>query len=96
MSGFSRRIISTTASMSVVELKARFCVVTPSRAARSLICRRLSSPETYRMRAPEEMVWQICSSRVDLPMPGSPLSKTTDPGTMPPPSTRLSSPIPVR
>ena len=70
--------------------------LTWSRSARSLICRRLSSPETYRMRAPEEMVWQICSSRVDLPMPGSPLSKTTEPGTMPPPSTRLSSPIPVR
>ncbi len=30
-----------------------------------------------------------------LPMPGSPPSSVTDPGTMPPPSTRSSSPIPV-
>ena len=32
---------------------------------------------------------------VDLPIPGAPPSSTTDPGTMPPPSTRSSSPIPV-
>jgi hypothetical protein len=35
------------------------------------------------------------SSRVDLPMPGSPASSTTAPGTMPPPSTRSSSSRPV-
>ena len=33
-----------------------------------------------------------CSS-VLLPMPGSPLISTTEPGTMPPPSTRLNSPM---
>ena len=32
---------------------------------------------------------------VDLPMPGEPPSRTTEPGTSPPPSTRSSSPIPV-
>ena len=32
-------------------------------------------------------------SSVHLPMPGSPLISTTEPGTMPPPSTRLSSPM---
>ena len=36
-----------------------------------------------------------CSSSVDLPMPGSPPSSTSDPGTMPPPSTRSNSPMPV-
>ena len=36
-----------------------------------------------------------CSSSVDLPMPGSPPSSTSDPGTMPPPSTRSNSSIPA-
>src|SRR5918995_5762319 len=36
-----------------------------------------------------------CSSSVDFPMPGSPPSSTREPGTIPPPSTRSSSPIPV-
>src|SRR5689334_20158257 len=42
------------------------------------------------------MVAAICRSRVDFPMPGSPPMRTSDPGTMPPPSTRSSSDIPVR
>ena len=33
---------------------------------------------------------------VDLPMPGDPPINTSDPGTKPPPSTRSSSPMPVR
>ena len=33
---------------------------------------------------------------VDLPMPGEPPSRTSEPGTRPPPSTRSSSPMPVR
>ena len=36
-----------------------------------------------------------CSSSVDLPMPGSPPSSTSEPGTMPPPSTRSNSPMPL-
>ena len=36
-----------------------------------------------------------CSSSVLLPMPGSPPSNVTEPGTTPPPSTRSSSPMPV-
>ena len=36
-----------------------------------------------------------CSSRVDLPTPGSPPSTVTDPATSPPPSTRSSSGSPV-
>ena len=32
---------------------------------------------------------------MDLPTPGSPESKTTAPGTMPPPRTRSNSPTPV-
>ena len=38
------------------------------------------------------MVWV---SKVDLPMPGSPPSRVTEPCTRPPPSTRSSSPMPV-
>src|SRR5579875_894830 len=34
------------------------------------------------------------SASVDLPTPGSPPIKTSDPGTSPPPSTRSTSPIP--
>ena len=100
MSGLVRWMDSTTASMLVVELKCRCGVSTPRREARSLICRRLSSPDTYKICGaaccPPSILWQICSSRVDLPMPGSPLSRMTEPGTMPPPSTRLSSCIRVR
>src|SRR5690606_26463609 len=36
-----------------------------------------------------------CSSRVDLPMPGSPPIRMAEPGTRPPPVTRSSSAIPV-
>src|SRR6266508_1881880 len=36
-----------------------------------------------------------CSSRVDFPMPGSPPTSTTDPGTMPPPRTKSNSRRPV-
>src|SRR5690606_7960843 len=36
-----------------------------------------------------------CSSKVDLPMPGSPPIRQTPPGTMPPPNTRSTSPRPV-
>ena len=36
-----------------------------------------------------------CSSSVLLPMPGSPASRVTEPGTRPPSSTRSSSPTPV-
>ena len=35
------------------------------------------------------------SSRVDLPIPGSPPTRINDPGTRPPPRTRSSSPMPV-
>ncbi len=38
------------------------------------------------------MAW---SSSVDLPMPGSPPTRSAEPGTNPPPQTRSSSAIPV-
>jgi len=41
------------------------------------------------------MVAAHCSSRVDLPIPGSPPISTALPGTSPPPSARSNSAIPV-
>ena len=38
----------------------------------------------------------VCSNKVDLPIPGSPPIRVIEPGTMPPPSTRLSSLSAVR
>ena len=66
------------------------------RAARSLTCRTDSSPVIYKTVCWLEMAPHSCSSMVDLPTPGSPLSNTTPPSTMPPPSTRSSSEMPVR
>src|SRR6267143_852144 len=56
-----------------------------------------SSPETYSVAMP----WLSsraahCMRSVDLPMPGSPPTRTTEPGTMPPPSTKSNSANPVR
>src|SRR5699024_2122168 len=39
---------------------------------------------------------ETCKSKVDFPIPGSPPIKTRDPGTTPPPRTRLNSSKPVR
>ena len=68
----------------------------PSRSARSRTCWADSSAVTTRQRLPAlarpASAW---SSRVDFPIPGSPPSRVTDPGTSPPWSTRSSSPIDV-
>ena len=64
-----------------------------SRSARRRTCCALSSALTYSVR------WghlaRSCSKSVLLPMPGSPPSSVTDPGTSPPPNTRSSSARPV-
>ena len=59
-----------------------------------------SSPLTYSTRrspcSPERAARAATSSsRVDLPMPGSPATSTTEPGTRPPPRTRSNSGTPV-
>ena len=64
----------------------------PTRRARSPSCSADSSPEQYSAAdsgLPHR--WATCSARVDLPIPGSPPSSTTDPGTRPPPRTRSTS-----
>ena len=60
------------------------------RSARSFSCRALSSPDMYSTRR-SGMRSTVCSTSVLFPMPGSPPSNTSDPGTSPPPNTRFSS-----
>jgi hypothetical protein len=68
----------------------------PRRRERNATWAPLSSPVTYRVFCPLRCSESsACSSRVDLPMPGSPPISTTPPSTMPPPSTRSSSSWPV-
>ena len=95
MSGFTASTLSMIASISVSASSISSSLSTCSRAARSLICCSDSSPDTYRTCAVFPRYEQICSSSVDLPIPGAPPTNTSDPTTPPPPSTRSSSPIPV-
>ena len=74
----------------------------PMRDARMRTCACDSSPEIYStvLRSVANAVSlatlpAVSSSNVDLPMPGSPAISVTDPGTMPPPSTRSNSENPV-
>src|SRR4051812_2104131 len=55
-----------------------------------------SSALTYSTRVPSRAARDATSSsRVDLPTPGSPLSRIAAPGTTPPPSTRSNSAMPL-
>ena len=65
------------------------------RFARSLIWARDSSPDTYSTCFSAESRWHTCRRSVDFPIPGSPPTRTREPGTIPPPSTRSSSSSPV-
>ena len=69
----------------------------PSRSARSRTCwrRLLGGDEQARGCRAAPCAASTWSSSVDLPMPGSPPSSVTEPGTSPPPSTRSSSATPV-
>ena len=67
----------------------------PRRTARPATWASDSSPVTYSDGRVCDICAIACSSRVDLPMPGSPPTSTTAPSTSPPPSTRSNSPMPV-
>ncbi len=71
-------------------------VLTPILSALILIWDADSSPETYKIFIP---IWPkfsaICSSKVDLPIPGSPPTRTSEPLTSPPPKTTFNSAMPV-
>jgi len=96
------RLVSVTSIRFSGGLKLRPLSLVPiRRTARILICRSDSSPETYStvlasyfVRANSAAISMvICSTSVDLPMPGSPPTSTIDPGTTPPPNTRANSEI---
>ena len=95
MSGFTSPNALSISSRSVSDKTYRFSLSTRSRSARILSCCSDSSPETYKIFCDFPRYAQICSNSVDLPMPGAPPTKTSDPFTPPPPSTRSSSPSPV-
>uniref|UniRef100_A0A2P2JNM7 Uncharacterized protein n=1 Tax=Rhizophora mucronata TaxID=61149 RepID=A0A2P2JNM7_RHIMU len=84
-------------SMSVLEYKKRLSVAISMRSALFPICSTLSSPDTYTTGAgsplscPSAIIAAICNTNVLFPTPGSPPTKTKDPGTRPPPSTLATS-----
>ena len=87
---------ATTAATSDSAARNTCGLTDPIRSARARTCSTLSSPVTYRARTPRAATdATTCSSRVDLPTPGSPASRITAPGTTPPPRTRSSSAMPV-
>src|SRR5262245_48186591 len=93
--GFDLLIASSTRSASVsVRRNNSDPLATPSRSDRNLICEADSSPLTYSTSPPftSEAIWSI---RVDFPIPGSPPTSTTEPGTIPPPRTLSNSGMPV-
>ena len=87
-----------TLSNSVSAASKRLSVRAPIRSARRRTCAADSSPVIYSTDLFDQVEATFpatSNKRVDLPTPGSPANKTTDPATRPPPRTRSSSPIPV-
>ena len=67
-----------------------------TRGAHAHLGRRLLAREIDDGEADPGKSWRPLASRsVDLPMPGSPPTRTAEPGTRPPPSTRSNSAMPV-
>ena len=64
------------------------------REQRIFTCEHDSSAETYKTFCVRERCAETSVKRVLLPMPGSPPMSTSEPGTMPPPSTLSSSAMP--
>src|SRR5215210_2636452 len=91
--GRSSRMVPSITSTSVSESTLKPRPSTPSLRALRATCLGDSSPET--MRQPSPRCPMTCKSSVLLPTPGSPPTRTMEPGTIPPPSTRFSSPTPV-
>ncbi len=92
-SGATSSIAATTPRTDVSEAIHTWSMAVVRRRARPLTCCWLSSALTYSTGAGHPAA--SCIANVLLPMPGSPPSSVTDPGTSPPPSTRSSSATPV-
>ena len=94
-SGFSFPMAEMIASSCTSASKDTGALTSPSRCARNATCSTDSSPVTYNAVRAAPIAAIACSRSVDLPMPGSPPSRITPPGTTPPPSTRSNSSTPV-
>ena len=95
-SGFFSSMTETALSSSVSHRRKKSGPKSPILMALILICFSDSSPETYRTVFPvSETARAACRRIVDLPMPGSPPTKTRDPVTTPPPSTLSNSASPL-
>ena len=92
-SGLSSSMADTMLGSEVSGNSHRLGRTASRRPARKRTCWALSSADTYSVRPGQPA--NSCSSNVLFPMPGSPPSKVTEPGTKPPPSTRSSSLIPL-
>ena len=92
-SGASAAIVAHTVSR-LVSASTPTPSTAPRRSARRRTCAGDSSPATSSTFARPARRASSAAVRLDLPMPGSPASSTSDPGTRPPPSTRSSSPMP--
>src|SRR5882724_9476336 len=87
--------VETISSTDVSAASCTGASARPSRSARSRTCATASSPEIYTARWPARASRLVaCVSNVDLPMPGSPPTRSTEPRTNPPPVTRSNSAIP--
>ena len=89
------KILFSITSISVSPKNNISLLLIPSLSALIFICSADSSPETYKTLPSPLILLQSCKIKVDLPIPGSPPTKTREPLTSPPPSTLSSSPIPV-
>ena len=94
--GFSFSITFPTISRFVSHNSFNESVKFPILSALILIWFKDSSPDTYKTGTFCSAAFlHICNKSVDFPIPGSPPTSTSDPFTIPPPSTRSSSFIPV-
>ena len=91
-----RSTAASMASTSGPSMARRFRGTSPMRDARPRTWASDSSAEASMTSSPvaasDDRTW---NSRVDLPIPGGPKSKVTEPATTPPPMTRSSSLTPV-
>ena len=88
------RMLSSAFSRLVSLSRSSVSELSPSRSQRNLTCEQLSSAERYKTVCSLDRCAATCVKRVDLPMPGSPPTRTSEPRTMPPPSTTSSSAMP--
>ena len=94
-SGIVFLITSSITSRFVSQSSDSLSENSPILSARSLICLSDSSPDMYNTFFDSARLRHTCKRSVDFPIPGSPPTSTSEPLTIPPPSTLSSSEYPV-